>query len=290
MKPENTLNKQYKTLRLFYLFYLILAILALILFFIDKRATLVLLGFSLVYYFVAVRRCSKTYERNYIHVCIQNTLEKYLHNAVCLNMPNLEPKNLQITRLIASNQSKGGILCREGGYGSYKDRTVYIGDVTFAHSFLMDGKTHHEFVTGAWVTVELKQDTGLDWRLLSTRAMMKPSRHAMLKREKDLQSPQNVNCKWYTPDDWLILRPEGTPDMPGEAVLKVLGTLKDNKAYPLAVCIQHDKLHVFVINRLLGQKVNVREAPREEWLAVDRLPELGWILKLSDACCADMRS
>ena len=52
---------------------------------------------------------------------------------------------------------------------------------------------------------------------------------------------------------------------------------------PLAVCVQGDRLHVFVTNRILGQKVSSRVPPSAAVAEVDFLPELDGILKASDA-------
>ena len=81
----------------------------------------------------------------------------------------------------------------------------------------MEGKTHHEFVVGTWVTVELGKDTGLDWRLIHERVMMKPSRDAMLRRESGLRRAVGFGPGWMEDGTWFALRPEGKPDVPGDA-------------------------------------------------------------------------
>ena len=75
-------------------------------------------------------------------------------------------------------------------------RRVRLGDAGFTHSFSMEGKTHHEFVVGTWVTVELGKDTGLNWRLIHERVMMKPSRDAMLRRESGLRRVVGFGPGW----------------------------------------------------------------------------------------------
>ncbi|UQT50198.1 hypothetical protein M5E87_12055 [Flavonifractor plautii] len=83
-------------------------------------------------------------------------------------------------------------------------------------------KTHHEFVVGTWVTVELGKDTGLDWRLIHERVMMKPSRDAMLRRESGLRRVVGFGPDWMEDGTWFALRPEGKPDVPGDAFLAAL--------------------------------------------------------------------
>ena len=64
------------------------------------------------------------------------------------------------------------------------------------------------------------------------------------------------------------------------AALRRLSAATDK---PLAVCVQGDRLHVFVTNRILGQKVSSRVPPSAAVAEVDFLPELDGILKASDA-------
>ena len=73
------------------------------------------------------------------------------------------------------------------------------------------------------------------------------------------------------------------PDVPGDAFLAALRRLSAATDKPLAVCVQGDRLHVFVTNRILGQKVSSRVPPSAAVAEVDFLPELDGILKASDA-------
>ena len=273
MKSESAelvsgLIRQYRRLRLLYLGYLAAAVLALVFFFVDKRVTLALVAASLVYHLVVVRRAGKAYQRAFVHACGQCTLEE---------------GELRRARLVAANDAKGSVLVREGGSGTYHGRRVRLGDAGFTHSFSMEGKTHHEFVVGTWVTVELGKDTGLDWRLIHERVMMKPSRDAMLRRESGLRRVVGFGPGWMEDGTWFALRPEGKPDVPGDAFLAALRRLSAATDKPLAVCVQGDRLHVFVTNRILGQKVSSRVPPSAAVAEVDFLPELDGILKASDA-------
>ena len=79
-----------------------------------------------------------------------------------------------------------------------------------------------------------------------------------------------------------MLRPRETPQLPDGTFLSALHTLAGKTELPLAVCIQKDKLHVYVTNRILGQKVSSRVEPGPAVVETDFFPELGGILKLSD--------
>ena len=254
-----------------------------------------------------------------------------------------------------SLDADGQGLVGGGGQPAQGGEEGVTGHVGFAHSFSMEGKTHHEFVVGTWVTVELGKDTGLDWRLIHERVMMKPSRDAMLRRESGLRRAVGFGPGWMEDGTWFALRPEGKPgavlhpagaeahrppqpalpaqhgvpgrlhhhplvdeppvqpgvlpqlhrhpgahhelvvgfplhgegmgkpDVPGDAFLAALRRLSAATDKPLAVCVQGDRLHVFVTNRILGQKVSSRVPPSAAVAEVDFLPELDGILKASDA-------
>lgn len=274
------LLRQFKRLRCLYLGYLSAAVLALILYFVDKRGTLVVLGISLAYHLIVVRPRANAYQKEYVHACVQLTLERYLDGAVHTSAPVLAPEALRAARLIADNASKGAVLCCEGGYGEYKGRAVQLGDVTFSHSFPMDGKTHHEFVTGMWITVELGHDTGLDWRVLHKRVMMAPSRSKFLQENPDLQLQLNTGPAWL--EEYMVVQRQGTPPLTAEGFLPLARKLAESTSGALALCVQGSRLHVFVTNRIFGQKVSIREAPEERRVSIDLLPELEHVLKLAD--------
>ena len=269
-------------LRLLYLAYLAAAVLALIFFFVDRRVTLVLVAASLIYHLVVVRPAGRAYQRAFIHACGQYTLARRLEEPRHTAEPTLTEEELRRARLVAASEAKGSVLIKEGGAGRWRNRPVRLGDAGFTNAFPMDGKTHHEFVVGTWVTVELGRDTGLDWRLIQERVMMKPSRDAWFRRESGLKRVVGFGPDWMEDGTWYALRPEGAPDVPGHEFLAALRKLAEGTDRPLAVCVQGDRLHVFVTNRILGQKVSSRIAPTDAVARVDFLPELDGILRLSD--------
>lgn len=278
----DALTTQYRNLRLLYLAYLAAAVLALIFFFVDKRITLVLLAASLIYHLAVVRVRSKAYSKSFVHACLQSTFARTLQDAKHTPESPLDPEQLRQVRLIAANSAKGSILAREGGTGTYRGRAVALSDAGFTHSFSMAGKNHHEFVIGAWVTVALDHDTGLDCRLIHPKVMMKDSRDPYFSGERDLRQVVSGLPEWMSKDGWLVLRPDKAPQLPDGTFLSALRTLAGKTEQPLAVCVQGDKLHVYVTNRILGQKVSSRVAPSRAVVDTDSFPELGGILKLSD--------
>lgn len=275
----SSLHAQFRQLRILFLLYLLAAILALVLFFWNQAATLAVLGISLLYHFLLVRPKSRAYEAAYVHACAQLSLERHLKQARHTPEPTLDAADLRAARLIADNGAPGSILLREGGAGLGGGREVRLGDVTFAHSFSMDGKKHHEFVTGCWVRVALARDTGLDWRFLPPQVMLPASRMSFREEHPELEGLSLDSPLWK---DGLILRPNGTPDLPASGALRALERLRKHSQARTAVCIQGSTLHVFLVNRILGQKVNVRLSPTDAQLERDLLPELTDILALAD--------
>lgn len=277
------LTAQYKGLRRLYLVYLAAAILALVFFFVDKRVTLVLIAASLIFHLVVVRARSRAYTKAFVHTCLQSTLERTLQDASHTPESPLDPEELRQVRLVAVNPAKGSVLAREGGTGTYRGRAVRLSDAAFTHTFDMDGKRHHEFVVGAWVTVELDHDTGLDCRLIHPKVMMKQSRDPYFGGERDLQQVVSGLPDWMEAGGWLVLRPREAPQLPDNRFLSAVHTLANHTELPLAVCVRGSRLHVYVVNRILGQKVSSRVVPGPAVVETDFFPELGGILKLSDA-------
>lgn len=278
-----SLTAQYRRLRLLYLVYLAAAVLALIFFFVDKRVTLGLIAASLIYHLAVVRVCSRTYTKAFVHACLQSTFSRTLENASHTPQSPLNPEELQQVRLIAANPAKGSILVREGGTGTYHGRSVHLSDAGFTHTFDMAGKRHHEFVIGTWVTVELDHDTGLDCRMIHPRVMMKESFDQAFGKERDLQQVVSGLPDWMASEGWLVLRPRQTPQLPDDGFLRRVRQLAGGTKLPLALCVRGNQLHVYVTNRILGQKVSSRVSPGPAVVDTDFFPELSGILKLSDA-------
>lgn len=277
------LTAQYKGLRRLYLVYLAAAVLALVFFFVDKRITLALLAASLIFHLTVVRGRSRAYAGAFVHACLQSTLERTLQGARHTPQSPLDPEELRQVRLVAANPAKGSVLTQEGGTGSYRGRPVRLSDAGFTHTFDMAGKRHHEFVIGAWVTVELDHDTGLDCRLIHPKVMMKQSRDPYFGGARDLQQVVSGLPDWMEAEGWLVLRPRETPRLPDQPFLSAVRRLAGSTQLPLALCVQGSRLHVYVTNRILGQKVSSRVSPGPAVVETDFFPELGGILKLSDA-------
>lgn len=220
MKAENLelvdgLRRQYRRLRLLYLAYLAAAVLALIFFFVDRLDIPCPGGGSLIYHLVVVRPAGRAYQRAFIHACGQYTLARRLEEPRHTGGAHPDRGGAAPARLVAASEAKGSVLIKEGGAGRWRNRPVRLGDAGFTNAFPMDGKTHHEFVVGTWVTVELGRDTGLDWRLIQERVMMKPSRDAWFRRESGLKRVVGFGRTGWRTAPWYALRPEGTPTCRG---------------------------------------------------------------------------
>lgn len=274
------LSGQFRRLRTMYLLYLLAAVAALICFFFNKAATLVILGASLVCHFALIRPRAKAYEAAYTHACIQLTMQRRLENAVHTPETVLKEETLRCVRLIPDNDSRGSILLREGVSATFRGRPVLLGDATFAHSFPAAGKTCHEFVVGCWAAVELNEDSGMDWRLLSPGVVGDAARRAFLEKNPDLK-PLSWDENGF--EGCLILRPEGTPDLPPKSARSILKRLLEREYDHPAVCIRGRELHVMLVNRVLGQKASVRIPPSKALLERDLLPELDDVLALAKA-------
>lgn len=280
MQTEITLpalQKQFRMLRLLSLVSLLAAGLALASYFLDKWLALAVIGVSVLYHLLVVRPKSKAYTRNFVHLSILCTLRKHLTQAEHSHEALLTEAEVRSARLIPSNPADGAVLCREGGSGLWHGLHVRLSDVTLPHSFPMAGKTHHEFVVGCWVMVELGRDTGMDCRFLGSHSMMRPSLDCFLKREPDLKQVHSELGQ-----DWVVLGSDDGGRQPSGRWLKTLEQLGKKTDGHVAVGVCGDRLHILLINQILGQKVSQKIAPSPEFEAVDLLPQLSFALSLSD--------
>ena len=272
------LRTQYRQLRRLYFLLMILAVLALILYFVKPVYALVVLGVSLVFHLLLVRRKSRAYVAGFTALAAELTLKRYLQEVRYSEKPVLTEAQVRQSRMVPCNAASGGVVCHQGGSGSYHGRAVTLGDVTIAHSFTEGSKKRHNFTVGCWVTVELEQDTGLDCRFLGGNTTPDTSLKEMLWVEEDLKQcaapvqlaqPCRVVCGAST-------------DMPGTPFLKQLDRLCRKTDGRVAVCVQGQRLHVLLIGEILAQKVSSRIAPGDRFEQADLLPSLGEALALSD--------
>ena len=273
------LSAQFKGLRLLYLLCLALAALALAAYFIDRRATLAVLGVNLLVYLLAARPRAKAYRKDCIQASIRLTLGRCLEKAAYAS-PALDPADIRGPRLVASDDSPRALTQKEGGRGLWQGRAVKVGEVILANSFYPDARRQSaEYLTGTWVRVELARDTGLDCRLIRRDLMDPRSRAAYFGRHGDLHPTPQELPPWLA-EDWVLITGREDSLPPGH-VLKQLKKLAEYTPTPMAMAVTGNILSVFLHQRLLWRNVSVRQAPSEQWLNFDLLPELGYILEIA---------
>lgn len=273
----SALRKQFYTLRLLYLLCLALAAAALAVYFVDRRATLAVLGVNLLFYLLAARPRAKAYQRACIQSSVLLTLSRYLEQAGYAS-PALDPAQVCDVRLVPEDRS---VVQKEGGRGLWRGGAVMVSEVVLGNSYYRDAQHQaSEYLTGTWVRVELGRNTGLDCRLIGKGLIEPHSRAAYFVRHPDLHDPGQERPQWLA-EDWEVLAGRSDELPPGQ-VLTQLKKLAEYTPTPMAMAVTGDVLSVFLSRRLLWRKVSVRQAPSEAWLNFDLLPELGYILELAN--------
>ena len=272
------LRTQYRQLRRCYFIMMLLAVLALVLYFVRPVYALAVLGGSLVFHLLLVRRRAKAYVSGFTSLAAEITLDRHLENAGWPGAPVLTEAQVRRARMIPCNPGPGGAVCHQGGTGSYHGRSVCLGDVTLAHTFTENNRRRHTFTIGCWVTVELDEDTGLNCRFLGSGIVPEDSLKEMLWVEEDLKRcppPAQMN------QSWRVVRTEDSA-LPGDGFLKQLDRLSRKTEGQVAVCVQGRQLHVLLVGQILAQKVSSRVAPGDGFARADLLPALDEALALSD--------
>lgn len=273
----SALRKQFYTLRLLYLLCLVLAVAALAVYFVDRRATLAVLGVNLLFYLLAARPRAKAYQRTCIESSVLLTLSRYLEQAGYAS-PALDPAQVCDVRLVPEDRP---VVQKEGGRGLWRGSAVIVSEVVLGNSYYLDAQRKaSEYLTGIWVRVELGRDTGLDCRLIGKDLIDPRSRAAYFVRHPDLHDPGQERPQWLA-EGWEVLAGR-SDELPRGQVLNELKKLAEYTPTPMAMAVTGDVLSVFLSRRLLWRKVSVRQAPSEAWLNFDLLPELGYILELAN--------
>lgn len=272
------LRAQYQQLRRFYLILMILAVLALVLYFVKPLYALLMLGISLVFHLLLVRRKAKDYVSSFTGLAAELTLGRHLEASRYSSRPVLTEAQVRQSRMLPCNAASGGVVCHPGGTGRYHGRDVVLGDVTLAHSFTENNRKRHHFTIGCWVTVTLDRDTGLDCRFLGGGITPDLSLKEMLWVEEDLKqcpAPSQLT------QPWRVICGENTA-LPGDPFLKQLDRLSRTTEGQVAVCVQGQQLHMLLVGQILAQKVGSRVAPGDRFAEADLLPALDEALALSD--------
>lgn len=272
------LRGQYRQLRRFYFLLMVLAVLALVLYFVKPQYALLMLGISLAFHLLLVRRKAKAYVAAFTGLAAELTLRRHLEDAQYSSRPVLTEAQVRQSRMLPCNAGSGGVVCHQGGFGHYHGREVALGDVTLAHSFTENNRKRHNFTIGCWVSVTLDRDTGLDCRFIGEAITPADSLKEMLWVEDDLKQcspPIQLRAPWRVVC--------GQSDaLPPDAFLKQLDRLSRKTDGQVAVCVQGQQLHILLVGQILAQKVSSRVAPGDHFAEADLLPALDEALLLSE--------
>lgn len=273
------LRIQFKRLRLLDLLCLSLAVLALSAYFIQRHATLAILGLNALLYLLTVRPRARAYQRDCIRASIRLSLGRYLAKAAYAS-PALDQAEVRDPRLVAVGEDPGAVTQKEGGRGLWRGREVQVGEVVLGNFFHSDAQHQRaEYLTGTWVRVELARDTGLDCRLIRRDLMDPRSRAAYFGRHDGLRPTAQELPRWLR-EDWVVIT--GREDaLPAQPVLSGLKELAGYTPTPMAMAVTGGVLSVYLHQRLLWRRVSLRQPPSEVWLNFDLLPELGRILEIA---------
>jgi len=277
------LRRDYKRMRVLYFIYLLGAVVSVValLTLPSKLIPLIALGCTVGYYLLVARPITRAYQRAYVHVCVQYTLEKYLDGPTHTAESPFDPQALRALRLLPAGEDARSVLLAEGGAGTWKGRDVRLGDASFAYLFTgADGKRRHEVVVGCWIEVSLDTDTGLDLRLLPPNVLGEDARRAFWASCPDLE--RSSAGEKAPLDRCVALRAAGSHDLPPQALPPLRHLLERSRSMP-AVCVKGSALHVLLPGHVLGRKVGLRAEPVDEMSSCDLLPELKDVLTLAEA-------
>lgn len=275
----------YRRLRLCTLFMLLLLISALGCVFYSRTAALAVLGCTLLYHFLFLRRQQALYsdaitQANLLSsVCpALKTTEIHRNDGFLISL-----STIRHAAFMPVKEGKGSPLLCWGMAGSIDGLSVSLCDATIAQDFELkeNGRKRIHYNCGAWIHVELPQDTGKQWCLLDEVSVPTPIRMAYFSQKTHWSTAPigsdavSKRCVLYQPAD--AVSPLS------EKLLRELQTLIDYTPGYLAVSVNKSSVDFFVRGRFLARPVSLSKPPTQESLAFDPFPELPYLLQIAKA-------
>lgn len=279
------LQNKYRRLRIYTILMLVLLIAALACVFFSRIGALVLLGVALVYNFSILRRQQKIYSDAVTEANLLNTICPTLHttelhaadgNAISL-------KTLQQAALMPIKDSKGSPLFCWGISGTKDGLSISICDTTIAQDFQLKakGRKRVHFNSGAWIHMELPEDTKKRWCLIDETAVPTPIRMEYFSHRMNMQTASVGNdivgkrCVLYQPAD--------REHQLSEALLHEIQKLIDYTPGYLAISVKGNSVDFFVRGRFLSRPVSMSKAPTQALVDFNPFPELSYLIKIAKA-------
>ena len=182
-------------------------------------------------------------------------------------------------RLVPVNEGDKSVSFFWGLQGQYRHAPVSTADIAIVES-ITNGGRGTMINCGNWTHFRLKQDTGLDLRILDRRVLPDDLAGPYLTEQLKMQAFDPAALGLDERFVCATADPAGTVPVLSEAFLTELKALADYTPGALAISIRGQEADVYLRNRFLAGKFSSTVKVREEMLDFDPLPELEKICSL----------
>lgn len=291
MKPElqtelQRLQTQYRRLRISVFCFLPLLALAILCVWLDRRLALAVLALAVAYQLFWLRRKQNRFTAEVSRANVLLTVGRRLGADTLQEKSGgmLTEQDITAAELLPHDAGSGGCMLRQGISGTLGGLPAAVCDATLGETFhlVKNGKRRVHFNTGCWVRITLPADTGADWRLLHKDALPTPIRLDYYDARPGLEP---CEAPTGSPEGYLYYKGQGAA--PGSRTLTQLRRLDQYTTGQTAVSLRGDTLTVFLRGRFVCRAVSLKDAPTEQSLTFDPLPELGYLQDLANAVRLD---
>ncbi len=279
------LNAEYRSVKRAILMILPLLGAAAVFAFINRYVTLVLLAVTVLYHLFYSRKKQKEYTGHVNRENIRATTCRLLGSDTLHEKDGgkITRKTIESAGLMPVKADKGSPLLCWGIDGTLNGFAVSVCDATIAQDFTLvkRGKKRVHFNSGAWVRITLPEDTGKRYCILEETSVPTPIRMEYFKNRlnmelTDLEEEKLIGrCALYQPRD-------REQQMSTRAQYEFAKLLDYTTGYP-AMSVNGDHVDFFLRGRFLAMPVSVTDAPTENSISFDPLPELSYLIKIAKA-------
>ncbi|MCC8127475.1 MAG: hypothetical protein LIO92_08765 [Clostridiales bacterium] len=278
------LELMYRRIRAELAVMLVLLIGALILFFVERRLTLVVLAAAVACQFLLVRPQQKRYTSALTKSNLEQTVCRYLNADSLLEKANsrLTPTALRRAGLMPFREEQGTPLLRWEIHGYSDDLRLTLCDATFAQDFKLQkkGKKRVHFNSGVWVHIALPSDCGKRFFLYDETSVPTPIRMDFFARQPAFETALIPDQELS--ERFVLYRPaKDESSEPPRSLLRSLKKLAQYTPGYIALGVNGDKLDIFIRNRFLAMPVSVSRKPTQQMLDFDPLPELSYMVDIA---------
>ena len=280
-----TLKQEYRKLRLYVLLMLLLLVAALVFVFVNRIVSLVLIGACAVFYIFVFRREQQRYADSITEANLSCTVAKTLGTEQILPKSGgtITKETIEHAAMMPVKEIDGSPLLCWGMNGSLNNLPVSVCDATIAQDFSLQekGKKRVHFNAGAWVHVELPEDTNQRWCLLDETSVPTPIRMDYFSHKMNMQTASVGNdiigkkCVLYQPA-------EKERQLSSQLLHEIQKLIEYTPGY-VAISVKGNCVDFFLRGRFLSRAVSISQAPTKELIEFDPFPELKYLLKIAKA-------